>query len=176
MERIEIVEVIDNFLPEDIFYFLQNLMESNTFPWYFNDTYLCDVENTSLDNYQFTHSFFGKVWVESTGETDSYSPYNELLTPILDKLKVKKLEKVKANLNPRTSTHVEGGYHIDMENVTTSILYMNTNNGWTEIQGSGKIDCVENRAVTFNSNLMHSGYTCTDQKRKIVINFNYGTN
>ena len=63
-----------------------------------------------------------------------------------------------------------------MENVTTSILYMNTNNGWTEIQGGGKIDCVENRAVTFNSNLMHSGYTCTDQKRKIVINFNYGTN
>ena len=63
-----------------------------------------------------------------------------------------------------------------MENVTTSILYMNTNNGWTEIQGSGKIDCVENRAGTFNSNLMHSGYTCTDQKRKIVINFNYGKN
>ena len=81
---------------------------------------------------------------------------------------IKKLERVKANLNPRTSTHKEGGFHIDADNITTSILYMNTNNGWTEIQGSGKIDCVENRAVTFNSNLMHSGYTCTDQKRKIV--------
>ena len=172
----EVIEIIDNFLPENIFYPLQNLMNSSTFPWYFNDTYLCDVENTSLDNYQFTHSFFGKVWVESVGETDAYSSYNELLLPIIDKLKVKKIEKVKANLNPRTSTHIEGGYHIDMENVTTSILYMNTNNGWTEIQGGGKIDCVENRAVTFNSNLMHSGYTCTDQKRKIVINFNYGTN
>ena len=67
MERIEIVKVIDNFLPEDIFYSLQNLMKSNTFPWYFQDAYLYDLENTSLDNYQFTHSFFGKVWVESTG-------------------------------------------------------------------------------------------------------------
>ena len=82
MERIEI---IDNFLSENIFYPLQNLMNSNTFPWYFNDSYLCDIENTSLDNYQFTHSFFGKVWVESVGETDAYSSYNELLLPIIDK-------------------------------------------------------------------------------------------
>ena len=176
MERIEIVKVIDNFLPEDIFYSLQNLMKSNTFPWYFQDAYLYDLENTSLDNYQFTHSFFGKVWVESMGETESYSPYNKLLIPILDKFKVKKLEKVKANLNPRTSTHVEGGYHIDMENVTTSILYMNTNNGWTEFEGGDKIKCVKNRLITFDSNLIHSGYTCTDQKIKMVINFNYGKN
>ena len=60
-----------------------------------------------------------------------------------------------------------------MEDCTTSILYLNTNNGWTEIQGNGKIECVKNRLVTFDSNLIHSGYTCTDQKRKVVLNFNY---
>ena len=35
MERIEI---IDNFLPEDIFYPLKNLMTSSKFPWFFNNS------------------------------------------------------------------------------------------------------------------------------------------
>ena len=82
---------------------------------------------------------------------------------------LKELIRVKGNLNPRTSTHKEGGFHIDADNITTSILYMNTNNGWTELQGGGKINCVKNRIATFNSNIMHTGYTCTDQKRKMVV-------
>ena len=165
MERIEI---IDNFLPEDIFYPLKNLMTSSKFPWFFNNSVV--EEDSSPDNYQFTHTFF------NSSLNVIYTPYHSLLSPIIDKSKVKKLERVKANLNPRTSTNIKGGFHIDMENITTSIFYLNTNNGWTEIQGGDKIECVENRVVTFNSNIMHSGYTCTDQKRKMVINFNYGKN
>ena len=37
----------------------------------------------------------------------------------------------------------------------------------------GKVKCIENRLVTFDSNLEHAGVTCTDKKRKVVINFNY---
>ena len=165
MERIE---VIDNFLSEDVFNPLFDLLSSWDFPWYFNDFVL--NEQSSLDNYQFTHAFF------NLSRDLVYTPYHNFISPIIDKLGVKKLKKVKANLNPRTSTHEEGGYHIDMEDCTTSILYLNTNNGWTEFKGGDKIECVQNRIVTFNSNIMHSGYTCTDQKRKMVINFNYGKN
>ena len=35
------------------------------------------------------------------------------------------------------------------------------------------IDSVENRFIMFNSQLEHTGTTCTNQKRRIVINFNY---
>ena len=166
MERIEI---IDNFLPDNVFYPLYDLLSSTNFPWYFND-FVVD-ENSSLDNYQFTHTFI------NSSRDIVYTPFHSFITPIIEKLGVKKLERVKANLNTRTSNHIEGGYHIDTDKkVTTSILYMNTNNGWTEFEEGDKIDCVQNRIVTFNSNMMHTGYTCTDQKRKMVINFNYGTN
>jgi len=50
---------------------------------------------------------------------------------------------------------------------------LNTCNGWTKFKKGGKVDCVANRVVIFNSNLEHAGITCTDQKRKVVINFNY---
>ena len=164
MERINIV---DNYLPENIFLPLREMMESPEFPWYYNDSI---VNKNDLNKYQFTHTFFNLFH-----EVFS-SPYYNLITPILDKINTKNLFRVKANLNVKTLTHEEGGYHIDMENITTSILYLNTNNGWTQIKGGAKISCVENRFVTFNSNLMHSGYSCTDQERKLVINFNYGKN
>ena len=65
---------------------------------------------------------------------------------------------------------------IDYKNIYTAILYINTNNGWTKFKGGGKIKCVENRIVIFDSNIQHAGFTCTDKKRKVVVNFNYGTN
>ena len=85
----------------------------------------------------------------------------------------KKLLRIKANLRPRTLFHRSGGYHIDTENVTTAILYLNTNNGWTRFKKGGKVKSVANRLVKFESNLEHTGYTCTNKKRRVVINFNY---
>tara|TARA_B100000927_G_scaffold255591_1_gene222433 strand:- start:325 stop:849 length:525 start_codon:yes stop_codon:yes gene_type:complete len=171
------IDIVDNFLSEDDFNSLSSLMFSWDFPWYYND-FVVD-EDSLLDDYQFTHTFFNAtrdVVSDSVFNLAWYTQYHNLISPIIEKLSVKKLERIKANVNPRTSTHQEGGFHIDFENITTSILYMNTNNGWTEFEVGDKIECIKNRLVTFDSNLMHSGYTCTDQKIKMVINFNYGTN
>ena len=83
------------------------------------------------------------------------------------------MHRIKANLNPRTIFHRNTGYHSDYPNMTTSIFYVNTNNGWTQFEKGGKVKCVENRLVTFDSNQRHAGVTCTHPKRKVVINFNY---
>ena len=88
-------------------------------------------------------------------------------------MRPKRLERIKANSNPQTSSHFKGGYHIDYSNITTSILYINTNNGWTQFKNGDKVNCIENRMVIFDSNLEHEGVSSTDQKRKVVINFNY---
>ena len=160
------IDLVDNFLSEDVFNPLYDLMSSYDFPWYYND-FIVD-EDDNVDDFQFTHTF-----INTTRDVVS-TPYHNFLSPIIEKLSIKELIRVKGNLNPRTSTHKEGGFHIDANNITTSILYMNTNNGWTEFEGGDKIECVKNRLITFDSNLMHSGYTCTDQKIKMVINFNYG--
>ena len=53
---------------------------------------------------------------------------------------------------------------------------MNTNNGWTHIKGYGKVKCRENRIALFDSRTQHSGFSCTDQDVKVVININYLNN
>ena len=57
--------------------------------------------------------------------------------------------------------------------MTTSVFYINTTNGWTQFKNGDKVKSVSNRIVTFDSNLIHQGVTTTDEKRKVVINFNY---
>ena len=89
------------------------------------------------------------------------------------------LIKIKSNLVTRTPTIVEHGYHIDLpdlkeyHNTKTAILYMNTNNGYTKFEDGSIVESVENRLVVFDSRIKHSGTTCTDEKTRVVINFNF---
>ena len=55
----------------------------------------------------------------------------------------------------------------------TAIYYVNTNNGYTYFEDGQKVESVENRLVIMPSNLPHAGATCTDELRRVVINFNY---
>tara|TARA_B100000963_G_scaffold86366_1_gene74011 strand:+ start:95 stop:580 length:486 start_codon:yes stop_codon:yes gene_type:complete len=160
------VEVIDNFLPSTIFYNLQKIMMSSEFPWFYND-FILAPRNYEKD-YQFTHQFVNS----DTG----YQDYYYLIEPCVKQLRVSNIKRIKANLNTKTIFHNSGGFHIDYPNMLTSIFYINTNNGWTKFKGGDKIKCVENRMVIFDSNIEHSGFSCTNQKRKIVVNFNYGKN
>ena len=73
----------------------------------------------------------------------------------------------------KTIFNRSSGWHHDLDNMTTAVLYMNTCNGWTQFKKGGKVKSVANRMVIFDNNLLHAGVTCTDEKRRIVVNFNY---
>ena len=163
------VEVIDNFLPKDIFVEMQYKILSNDFPWYYNNGI---VGPHQKNKYQFVHTFFN----HDINFSNLHNEYYNFIDPCLHKLGVKCLKRVKANLNPKTIFHRNGGFHCDVKNVTTSIFYINTNNGWTKFKDGCKVECIENRMVIFDSNIEHAGFSCTDQKRKVVVNFNYGKN
>ena len=82
--------------------------------------------------------------------------------------------RVKANLRPRTSFPHKANWHTDIDiDSLTAIYYMNSNNGYTEFESGEIVNTIENRIVIFNSNLNHRGVSCTDQKRRIVLNINY---
>ena len=49
------VEVIDNFLPKDIFVEMQYKILANDFPWYYNNGI---VGPHQKNKYQFVHTFF----------------------------------------------------------------------------------------------------------------------
>ena len=85
-------------------------------------------------------------------------------------------KKSKSKFKSKNYISRNGGFHCDIKNVTTSIFYINTNNGWTKFKDGCKVECIENRMVIFDSNIEHAGFSCTDQKRKVVVNFNYGKN
>ena len=83
--------------------------------------------------------------------------------------------RIKANLNVKTHIPIQTGYHIDHPDVTTAVFYLDTNNGGTELNKTVFVESVANRIVIFDSNIQHTGVTCTDQKKRIVLNFNYWT-
>jgi hypothetical protein len=153
------MKIIDNFLPEHEFKRLESCIMSKHIPWYYNP---------GVDLPQFTHVMF---------EENPSSDWFDIVHPIIDKIFVRMLFKVKANLTTRTAFNRFTGYHVDWRDKTpdayTSILYLNTNNGGTKFKGYDTIKSVANRFVTFNSSIEHGGITCTDQKRRVVLNFNY---
>ena len=157
------MEVIDNFLPEYQFKQLSNVILNDYFPWYYNEWICYDGDGL----FQFTHRIFDGA--KGGIISDDYS----LFDIVQQKLGVSRLDRIKANLNPKTVFHRKGGFHIDFPHMKTSIFYINTNNGWTEFKKGGKVKSVANRMVIFDSNLEHQGVTCTDEKRRVVINFNY---
>ena len=158
------VKVVDNFLPEYQFKQIQDmLIEKETlFPWYYNEGMVSEGDGL----FQFTHLFYSHI-------DGRKSSFYSLLDACQNKLGVKRIVRIKANLNARTIFHRKTGWHYDFNDMTTSILYLNTNNGWTAIKGYGKVENVANRMVIFDSNLQHTGVTCTDQNRRVMINFNY---
>ena len=164
------MEVIDNFLQPYQFNAIKStLLNDNYFNWYWQDGVNHPIES---NYFQFTHIFYSE-------EDGHNSPYLDMFECVSCALNVKKLRSIKANLNPRTFFKRFHGWHSDypakngFEPAKTAILYINTNNGYTKFKKGGKVKCVENRLLLFDSYLLHSGVTCTDKKRKVVVNFNY---
>ena len=163
-------EVIDNFLEKPVFDIIKDTMMSNAFPWYYNSGV---VHLTKKDNepnqYQFNHHFYENH--------EPLSDFFQLIKPIVFKINPRCLMRAKANLNPKTENFFEHGYHVDYKNAPsnqrTAVFYLNTNNGYTLFKDGTKVESIENRLVSFKTDLLHTGSTCTDENRRVLINFNY---
>ena len=160
------ITIYNDFLSESDFKPIRNFFFGPDISWRWCDNKSEPAECDELDNYQFYHMLYEYNEIKSDAA--------QLLVPILDKLNSEKLIRAKVNCNPRHTTIVKHGVHIDQPfDCITAIYYINTNDGFTEFQNGDTIESVENRLVTFPSRLHHTGTTCTNQKRRIVINLNY---
>ena len=171
------MKIIDNFLEQPIFDKLQTFIMGDDFAWYFNDgidfDYGVKFDEEDRKKFQFTHIFYK----DSTSNSKHYN----ILVPILQIIDPILVWRIKANLLTRTPNIVENAFHIDMRGMTeekskqwtTSIFYVNTNNGYTKFEDGTKIESIANRMVTFPLNMEHTGTSCTDKRTRVVINFNY---
>ena len=162
------MQVYKNFIDQVRFDDLVAIMSSPQFAWYYNPVLdKEDLDPNVKQNFQYTHTFFNFNRVQSE--------YFDLLTPIFIKIKPIALVRVKANLLLNTDKIVEHGMHVDFKNpkVTTGIFYINTNNGYTKFEDGKKIKSIQNQYIEFDSQLKHTGTSCTDAEKRLVINFNY---
>ena len=160
------VVVQDNFLDKEYFEGLQDeiIGELNHFPWRFS------VITFDSVGYQMCHP----VYEHGNGCSKIYNK----LIPFFEKLDAYCLTRVKINLLKREEKIIEHGMHIDIayapENALTSILYINTNNGYTKFENGDKVESVENRLVTFPNSLRHAGSTNNcDAMYRCVMNIDW---
>ena len=158
------IKVIDNFLEEDIFKEIEKILMSDKFPWFFNDF---KNDSDDINNFQFTHTV-----VRGNGNVES--KFIQYMKPFFDKLNIKKIFRIKINLTTRTQKLFNHLYHTDVPfQCSTAIFYINSNNGKTIFKNGEEINSVANRMVIFNSNLEHAATSLTDEKTRVVINFNF---
>ena len=164
------VKIIDNFLDKEAFDTLQSFLLGFDFAWHYNS--FVDYQDESSDSFMFTHTFYR--W------NQPHSSHYSILAPILDKLDAYCLVRIKANLLTKAVTPKINKFHVDEpfkyssgSKWTTAIFYVNTNNGYTKFKDGTKVNSIANRLVTFPMDMLHTGTYCTDEKTRVVINFNY---
>ena len=167
-------EIIDNFLDKKDLNQLQEGMLSEKFQWYFSNSIVHEREK----DFQFCHTVYKNG--------DWGGGYNGLFDPIIEKVDPFSIFRIKANLRTRESEIKESSFHTDIGPAllsdeqkklwTTSIFYINTNNGYTEFEDGTKIESVANRLATFPANWKHRGTSCTDENIRVVMNFNWFLN
>ena len=186
------MKIIDNFLEQEKFDEIQRTLNpmvgftnpsspSQKFSWFFRYKYYAEpsrrkkslYDEDELDQFQFTHTFYE--------EGSAQSPYFDKLQCFLELLQPVAVWRIRGNLLTRLPNIVINPFHTDisflseerLKQWTTSIFYVNTNNGYTVFEDGTKVESVANRMLTFPANMKHTGTSCTDEKIRVVINFNY---
>ena len=186
------MEITDNFLSKDEAEKIYLYMMGGIFPWFYSQGI------TMMDDglYQMIHIIYSSTEPTDLLGKKYLSPYRiiktpwnedilvgEVIDPLIGKLPIKHLIRIKANLLTKTNQPRQSPYHTDFENpvteqsnfgkLKTAIYYVNSNNGYTIFKNGAKVDSVANRMVTFDHDLEHASVTQTDTDSRVVINFNY---
>ena len=169
------IKIYDDLLSPREYREIKNTFLNDKFPlpWYWSKVVEGDyLDADQLDNFQLTHMCYNNC--APNLEKGSGFP---AVNPIVNHpdLNIRSLIRIKANLNIRTSKIIRHGFHVDVPfDCMTAIYYVNSNDGYTEFKECGtKVESVANRMVTFPTQTLHSGTSCTNKRRRVAINFVY---
>lgn len=94
-------------------------------------------------------------------------------------LNVKTMLFMRANCTVASDQNYRSAYHVDINKSPyegigkTAILYLNTNNGGTQIKDGAFVQSIANSIAIFNNKTEHAGVWATDKKLRFVLNLNY---
>lgn len=170
------ITVIDNFLSQFEADVLSNMIMDQKILWSCSSTVHDDNPLSPRCepkyNFQMCH-----VFLENKSQVMINKNTFHLLGALITRINPSEWVRIKMNLNPCNSQIIEHGYHIDhslsRNDSWTAIYYVNSNNGYTVFEDGSKIESVKNRLVLFQSQIRHSGTTCTDIYARLVLNLNF---
>jgi hypothetical protein len=158
--------IIDSALSQEEFENIKNFMLNSNFPWNLTPVVTNEKENLPVTaSYYFTHEFWSGFHTE---------PQSQVFAPILNLLECRAMIRIKANLYPSTETIIHHDDHYDYEfSHRAAIFYLNTNNGLTVFEDGTEVESIENRLLIFDASVLHHSTTCSDDKCRVNVNFNF---
>lgn len=162
-------ERIDNFLPDYLFDRVQSILlgsDRMEFPYYYR------TGLTTPEDYGFC---FGNT-LYNTAEDDliQLEFFNRICIPVVSRMSISELLRIKVNCYPRTADHVKSSLHVDYDHPHMVGLYsVNTCNGWTEFENGEKAGSIANSMVIFDGNTKHQSVSQTDEELRVNLNINF---
>ena len=161
--------VQDNFLEVEKFNSIQEYLIGPELPWFCQEV-IAHKNEIVKDGY-FIHTFFLNQPDYTRG---TYSNQYNIFEPLLEKMNVDVLIRLRANNYPRTQKMVQHSFHKDYPFPhKTAIFGINTNNGCTLIEKKKKIKSKANRIIFLDGETQHCSTTCTDVSNRINVIINY---
>ena len=167
----EEVSIQDNFLPKEVLNTLKEEICNRNLPLSYLPFTVYEDEDPKITPGLLFHVilFHGRL---------PRSQLFDTLRPLILQLNAYIIYRIQINLNLRLSEPYTSPWHtdtfgFDATGWSNSVFYLNTNNGYTELEDGTKIESVANRVVTIPLTLSHRGITQTDEQTRYVINFNY---
>ena len=161
------LKVNKNFLDKNTFNEIKKIVFNDSFAWFFQKSMTDNITKKS-DGFFFSHKLYDNDEINS-------NYFSQIINPLKQKIKYQSLRRCTINLLTKTSKPISSNFHTDFndDKLTTGIFYFNKTDGITEFKDNKKIKNESNTFVEFSSNLMHRGFTPTNELRRIVLNINY---
>lgn len=158
------IQVIENFLPDELFDKIHNLMMGSKFDWHYAPGVATYDDN---DDFYFTHSFY-----EDEKQQSKY--FESIIHPIMGKVNFNFMIRARANCYVRKHEHYQNAFHTDqIFPHTVGLFSVNTNNGYTIFEDGTKHESKANTMIVFPGDMKHASVSQTDEKIRVNINFNF---
>ena len=161
------IEYFDNFLVEEEYRKIYDLVTDSNFPWYYTPNITYKKEDAKDNLFYMTHQFYNYYMPQS-------SYYDSHIEMFKDKLKARTFIRIKGNLYPSQNKLTRHKIHKDYEYEHKAAIYcLNTCDGYTYFSNGRTVPSVANRLIMFDGSIEHASTDCTNDKARININFNY---
>jgi hypothetical protein len=178
------IEVVDNFLPSDVWHSLYrkllmsdkgnpHTMVDDGIKWNYNPTISVNGDGSSSTGY-FLHNLLFDI-----NKSEMFDTIAKPVESALNLDHYKTLHRAKVNLYPRTRKVEPHGFHVDLIDDkgdtldhVNCVYYVNSNDGYTEFEDGSRVASVENRIVIFDGHIKHRSTSCTNEPCRISINMN----